>query len=373
MTRCLDTINIMNTFDRYMSFPPGAKLLTVCCVLARAMVGRAFDRAVYDLGTSAYLQATFHGLDRLAFLELRHTLLSRIAQAAVGAGDSIVFRDMDTSQVNGPLGYEARLLFDFAPADATPASLVASVLANNPETVISPDIFGQFSVSHATILQCPEPCGDHGLRAPEFATGSGTVSCTCQCDPGWQTDMNQPFETFLYCSVPASTATDGPSTAPTTSTTTNTSAGWRPPVPSYPPPPPATKTTKTSVPLFKWIIIGASVIVIAILLFVLCRTRCCGLWGLCCSDGCWTRSSASLKHPVAPQRIHVHAMHQPAPVQYAYMTPAPPDQQARAYPAQYFPPPPPESYHTPPPPAHASMAPLGHGYPRPREFTHANE
>jgi hypothetical protein len=69
----------------------------------------------------------------------------------------------------------------------------------------------------------------------------------------------------------------------------------------------------------------------------------------------------------------VHAMHQPAPVQYAYMTPAPPDQQPRAYPVQYFPPPPPESYHTPPPPAHASMAPLGHGYRPPREFTHANE
>ncbi len=392
MTRCLNTIDIMNVYDRYKSFPSGARFLATCCLLARAMVGRAFDRGLYDLGTSAYLQATFHGLDRLAFLELQHTLLSRIAHAAVGAGDSIVFRDMDTSQVNGPLGYEARLLFDFSPADATPASLIASVLANNPETVIPTDVFGQFSVSHATILQCPEPCGDHGLRAPEIAAGSGAVSCTCQCDPGWQTNMNQPFETFVYCSVPASTTTDSPLTTPTTSTTpstpgtpdtpdtpdtsttapttpitTNTSIGWRPPVPSYPPPPPTTKTTKTSVPLFKWIIIGASIVVIAILLFVLCRTRCCGLWGLCCGDGCCTRSSASYKYPVAPQRIHVHAMHQPPPVQYAYMTPAPPAPQSRAYPPQYFAPPPPESYHTPPPPAQASMAPLGHGFRPPQE------
>ena len=126
------------------------------------MPGRAFDRGMYDQGTSAYLQATFHGLDRLAFLELQHTLLLRIAQTAVGAGDSIVFRDMDTSQRNGDLGYEARLLFDFSPADATPASLVASMLSKNPEAVLPTDVFGSFSVSHATVLQCPMPCGEHG-------------------------------------------------------------------------------------------------------------------------------------------------------------------------------------------------------------------
>lgn len=361
-----------------MSFSSRARVLAACCFLARAMIGRAFDRGMYDLGTSAFLQATFHGLDRLAFLELQHTLLSRIAQAAVGAGDSIVFRDMDASQVNGPLGYEARLLFDFSPADATPASLVASILSKNPESVIPTDVFGHFSVSYATVLQCSSPCGNHGLRTPEFAAGSGAVSCTCQCDPGWETDINQPFETFVYCSIPAST--DSPLTTPTTSTTpsspntsttaptapitTNSSTGWRPPVPSYPPPPPASKTTKSTVPLFKWIIIGASVIVMAILIFVLCRTRCCGLWGLCFGNGCCNKSSASYKYPVAPQRVHVHAMHQPPPVQYAYTTPTP---QPPTYPAQYFAPPPPESYRTPPPPAQASMAPLGHGFRPPHE------
>ena len=370
----------MNVFRRHLSFPSGSSLLAAWCFLARAMPGRAFDRGMYDQGTSAYLQATFHGLDRLAFLELQHTLLLRIAQTAVGAGDSIVFRDMDTSQRNGDLGYEARLLFDFSPADATPASLVASMLSKNPEAVLPTDVFGSFSVSHATVLQCPMPCGEHGLRAPEIAAGSSTVSCTCQCDPGWETDLNQPFETFVYCSVGAGNTIDGPlttpstpstpttsTTAPISSITTNSSTGWRPPVPSYPPPPPASKTTKKSVPIFKWVIIGASIIVTAILVFVLCRTRCCGLWGICCGDGCCTNPSKSYKYPVAPQRIHVHAMHQPPPVQYAYTTAAPPMQHPHAYPTQYFASPPPESYHTPPQPAQPAMAPLGHGFRPPHE------
>ena len=213
----------MNVFRRHLSFPSGSSLLAAWCFLARAMPGRAFDRGMYDQGTSAYLQATFHGLDRLAFLELQHTLLLRIAQTAVGAGDSIVFRDMDTSQRNGDLGYEARLLFDFSPADATPASLVASMLSKNPEAVLPTDVFGSFSVSHATVLQCPMPCGEHGLRAPEIAAGSSTVSCTCQCDPGWETDLNQPFETFVYCSVGAGNTIDGPLTTPSTPSTPTTS------------------------------------------------------------------------------------------------------------------------------------------------------
>ena len=353
-----------------------------------AAVGRAFDRALYDRGTSAYLQATFHGLDRSAFLDLQTVLLSRIAQAAVGTEDSIVYRDLETSaQDDGPLGYEARLVFDFTPADATPAALLASTLARNPNDVLPVDIFGQYSVSHAVLLQCPIPCGDHGMRAPDVAAGTGAVSCTCKCDPGWTTDLDQPFESFEYCTLTAAgddtndttDTTDTNDTNDTTNAINNinngtttvppTSGDWRPPVPSYPPPPPASKTTKTRVPLFKWVIIGVSVIVLAIIVFVLCRTRCCGLWSLCCGGGCCGGSNTH-KYPASPQRIHVHAMnpppyyHVPAAYQARQMHNAHHAHNDGQYypPAQYFPTPPPESYQTPPPYPSAAMAPLGHGF-----------
>lgn len=344
-----------------------------CLWLNHVVAAQSFDRALYDGGTSAYLKATFHGLDRFAFLDLQSNLLSRVAKAAVGAADSIVFRDMDSTQVNGPLGYEARLLFDFTPADATPASLLASILSQNPESVLPTSVFGQYSVAHAMVLQCPTPCGAHGLRAPEVAAGSGSVSCTCQCDPGWMTDVNQPFESFEYCSIATSTMAPTSPTVPTTSTTTpntstnttsdNNSIDWRPPLPIYPPPPPASKTTKKKVPLFKWIIIGVSILVIAILVFVLCRTRCCGLWSICCGGGCCPSASPSYKYPVAPQRIHVHAMHHPQSQHPYTASPV----MHHPYPIQYFAPPPPESYQTPPPPPQPAMAPLGHGFQPPHD------
>lgn len=30
---------------------------------------------------------------------------------------------------------------------------------------------------------------------------SGQVSCTCKCDLGWETDMDQIFDSFKYCAV----------------------------------------------------------------------------------------------------------------------------------------------------------------------------
>ena len=345
-------------------------ILAAMCALAGAATAQtiqstSFNRTLYDLGTSAYFQATFHGLDRLAFLDLQETLLERVSQSAIGASDSIVYRDMDASRENGLLGYEARLLFDFSPDDATPASLLATTLSRDPETVIPVELFGHYTVSHATLLQCASPCGDNGMRAPEVGAESNAVSCTCACDPGWSTDMSQPFETFEYCSVAADTS-DGGGTDMNGSTgnTSNGTTGWRPPVPAYPPPPPKSyenETGKTKIPLFKWIIIGVSVIILAILVFVLCKTRCCGLCGLCslCGLCCSNGSSQSYKMPVAPQRVHVHAMHQP---QYAFAAPP----QYFQSPPQYFPAPPPpqqQEIHTPP----ATMAPLGQGFQRPHQ------
>lgn len=214
------------------------------------------------------------------------------------------------------------------------------------------------------------------MRVPEVTTGSGAVSCTCQCDYGWATDQNQPFDSFAYCTVTTSnTPTTNSNTNKTMTTTSNTTTSptagdWRPPVPSYPPPPPASKTTKKKVPLFKWVIIGISVIVMAVLVFVLCRTRCCGLWGLCCSDGCCSGRSSHghFKYPAVPHRIqgiHVHAMnpppyfHAPMPYQAHRMHT---ESQGQSYP--YRSPPP---QHFPMPPEAAQMAPLGHGFSPPEQ------
>ena len=49
-------------------------------------------------------------------------------------------------------------------------------------------------------LVCVYSCGVHGYRMPKIAE-SGQVSCTCKCDTGWKTDMNQNFDSFKYCAV----------------------------------------------------------------------------------------------------------------------------------------------------------------------------
>lgn len=116
--------------------------------------------------------------------------------------------------------------------------------------------FGAYTVYYAKMLSCAYSCGMHGMKSPKIDP-EGDVSCTCQCDAGWMTDLEQPFESFEYCGVQTEmNRTDTP--APSQS-----AANWRPPV--YPSPPPPPKTYKdesgTSLPLFKWAIIGASIVV----------------------------------------------------------------------------------------------------------------
>jgi hypothetical protein len=98
-----------------------------------------YDRALYDTGSTVYLEITFHEFDRLYFVDQRDIMLGNIQEATVGAQDPIGYRDMETSpNTAGPLGYQARLLFDFAKRDSTPASLLASTLRNSPEDVFPP-------------------------------------------------------------------------------------------------------------------------------------------------------------------------------------------------------------------------------------------
>lgn len=229
------------------------------CFLVFLLQGlvRGFNRSLYDLGSSVHVRVTFEELDRMSFLDFQDIMLSNVQRESIGLRDSIVYRDLDPSQNNGPLGYQALVLFDFSPRDSTPASLLDTVISHDPWKVFPQEIFGASNVTFVGVLECSPLCGDHGMRVPRYSEASNTAACTCQCDSGWHTDTNQAFESFEYCSIqsesigspPVQNTVDGP---------------WRPPVAMYPPPPPKTYEDKSSgkLPLFKWAIIGASIIVI---------------------------------------------------------------------------------------------------------------
>jgi len=71
--------------------------------------------------------------------------------------------------------------------------------------------YGTVTVPTASELNCVTPCGDHGNPAPRVSS-SGSVGCTCECDPGWLTAPNQPFESYKYCAVAAPTDGSGDGT-----------------------------------------------------------------------------------------------------------------------------------------------------------------
>lgn len=60
--------------------------------------------------------------------------------------------------------------------------------------------FGPVEVHVVSQIVCIFSCGLHGYRMPKIAE-SGQVSCTCECDLGWETDMDQSFDFFEYCAV----------------------------------------------------------------------------------------------------------------------------------------------------------------------------
>jgi len=232
--------------------------MTCACFIALFLQTsvEGYDRSLYDLGTSVHVRVTFEELDRLSFLDLQDMMLSNIQQIAIGSQDSIIYRDLDTSQKNGPLGYEALVLFDFSPRDSTPAALLNTAISNDPQRAFPLETFGMYNVTFVGLLECTYPCGDHGVRVPRYTESSNSISCTCSCDSGWETDLNQPFESFKYCAIQRDSVSSSP-------IQNSVNGSWRPPVPMYPPPPPKTYEDKSSgkIPLFKWAIIGASIIV----------------------------------------------------------------------------------------------------------------
>jgi hypothetical protein len=68
--------------------------------------------------------------------------------------------------------------------------------------------YGAVTVADAAELNCVTPCGAHGSPAPR-ATGSGTIGCTCECEDGWATAPNQPFDSFKYCALAKSSGAAG--------------------------------------------------------------------------------------------------------------------------------------------------------------------
>lgn len=216
-----------------------------------------YNRSLYNTGSSVHIRTTFHDLDRLTFIDFESIMLSNVQSTAIGVQDSIVYRDMDSSQNNGPLGYEAVLLFDFSERDSTPASLLISAISEDSEVIFPSDQFGANAITFVGLLECSHACGEHGMRIPLYSEKEETISCGCECDPGWDTDLNQDFESFKYCSLHGESIQGPP-------VQNSIDGSWRPPVTTYPPPPPKTYENESSskkLPLFKWAIIGTSIII----------------------------------------------------------------------------------------------------------------
>eukprot|EP00889_Picochlorum_renovo_P006126 jgi/Picre1/33156/NNA_008481.t1 len=261
--------------------------------LCGVATGADDDRSLYRDGESVYLSIFFSELDQYVFEDMTSLLQQNLEQNALGIQHGVQIRTLDYSVGQVDVGYNASLVFDFAADDAVPAHVIVSKLEKDPDAIFPQEQFGAYTVYYAKMLSCAYSCGMHGMKSPKIDPKGG-VSCTCQCDAGWMTDLEQPFESFEYCGVQTEmNRTDTP--APSQS-----AANWRPPI--YPSPPPPPKTYKdesgTSLPLFKWAIIGASIVVGAIVVFILCKTRCCGACrGRSCCCCCCTPSPSPARFP----------------------------------------------------------------------------
>lgn len=143
----------------------------------------------------AAIQASVIGLTSTPSLRI----LSITSQPSTVAGGRGLKRSL-LSQ--GASGIVVDAVITFAPADATPASAFVSLLQSSPSTVFPPNTFGNIIVQRAIVLNCIIPCGPHGNPAPSVV--GKAVTCTCDCDAGWKTLVNQPFDSFVYCSSPSS-------------------------------------------------------------------------------------------------------------------------------------------------------------------------
>lgn len=147
----------------------------------------------------AAIQASVIGLTSTPWIRIR----SVNGESSTAAGGRRLTRSLLAA--GGTSGVVVDAVITFAPADATPASAFVSLLQSSPSTVFPPDTFGNVVVQRAVVLNCIIPCGPHGNPAPSVV--GQAVTCTCDCNMGWVTLRNQPFDSFAYCSSPSMNST----------------------------------------------------------------------------------------------------------------------------------------------------------------------
>jgi len=118
-----------------------------------------------------------------------------------------VARRMLRSQ--SPGGVDVDTVVEFDPTDTTAASSFLTTLRTEPSRVFPPAKYGSVSIPRAAELNCITSCGPNGDPAPRVSQ-TGSTSCTCECQAGWITALNQPFDTFEYCAVRLTEDTNSP-------------------------------------------------------------------------------------------------------------------------------------------------------------------
>jgi hypothetical protein len=322
----------------------------------------------------AYSVATFDAAAEAAFVK-------RVARAALGASPPPVVRVRSvTSAVAGGEGgageggaarrrlaqaggVDVDAIAAFAPADATPAAVLAAALRSAPATVFPPATYGAGAAAlRVEELNCVSPCGANGFPGPRLGA-DGAAGCTCECAAGWATAHAQGFEDFVYCGVAAGSpeavaggaaggAGDGAGDW-LADGATNSSAGegaapgaplppplpaflalgilhrgppssppvaapltaphllrWRPPVAVYPPPPPKEYVDNGGGTNWKlWVGVAAGVLAAAVLAVVAWKTACCGCSLAACLCCCRRRRTAADESSAAGGRRRERRAH----------------------------------------------------------------
>eukprot|EP00890_Picochlorum_soloecismus_P000971 jgi/Picsp_1/1875/NSC_05341-R1_---NA--- len=158
------------------------------------------DGDMYETGSSVYMKVFFPEIDVLTFDNLKPQLRENIQAFAMGAKYTPHIRDYDIQEALDDDGLLVSIMVDFSQDDGTPASLLTSKVTQEPTSIFPQEAFGPVEVHVVSQIVCIFSCGLHGYRMPKIAE-SGQVSCTCECDLGWETDMDQSFDFFEYCAV----------------------------------------------------------------------------------------------------------------------------------------------------------------------------
>jgi hypothetical protein len=158
-----------------------------------------------------YTPAQFNATGKAAFL-------SALKKSAYGADVTPYIRYRAITPAASSSGTTVDCVIYFAKADRLPAGLLITNLQEKPGEVFPQSDFGAVKVSRATSLGCVIPCGPNGAPGPvTYTDRPNVVACSCECDPGWSTQPNQNFDTWVYCMVKTTTNSTNNSTNSTAS------------------------------------------------------------------------------------------------------------------------------------------------------------